>query len=285
MTGNGTRIESRFVEVQGLRTHYLAAGEAGSPVFLLHGGGLDSGSLTWRLALAPLAQTHRVYAPDWPGYGESAKPRIRYTLEYYIDFLGQLMDALGLERASLVGISLGGGIALGYALRSPQRVDRLVLVDSHGLGASIPYGCLGYLLVHLPWVNEWSWTALAKSRDLVRRSLAGMVCDPAAISDELVDEMYRLVQEPGVGAAWRSLQRSEVAWLRSRTVYVDRLGELSVPTLILHGEGDQLVPVAWARRAQGLIKNAQLVVVPGARHWLPREKPEEFNRLVGQFLS
>jgi pimeloyl-ACP methyl ester carboxylesterase len=285
MVDMGVNVRDGWVDVGGVRTHYLAAGEAGSPVLLLHGGGLDSASLTWRLAIGPLAAQHRVVAPDMPGYGESDRPDVHYSVDYYVGFLGHLIDALGLERASLVGLSLGGAIALGYALATPERVERLVLVDSHGLGEEIPYGALGYLLVHAPWLNEWSWAWLARNRKLVRRSLEGLVYDRSLVSEALVEEAYQLLQRPGVGAAWRALQRNETIWLRSRTVYVDRLSQVRAPTLILHGAGDSLVPVAWAERAQRLIPGARLAVVAGAKHWLPREKPEEFNRLVGEFLS
>jgi len=285
MTDMGVKARDGWVDVGGVRTHYLTAGEAGLPVLLLHGGGLDSASLTWGPALGALAAQHRVVAPDLPGYGESDRPDVQYTVDYYVGFLGRLMDALGLERASLVGLSLGGAIALGCTLAAPGRVGRLVLVDSHGLGEEIPYGALGYLLVHAPWLNEWSWAWLARSRRLVRRSLEGLVYDRSLVAEALVDEAYQLLQRPGVGAAWRALQRNETIWLRSRTVYVDRLCQVQAPTLILHGAGDSLVPVAWAERAARLIPQAQLVVVPGAKHWLPREKPEEFHRLVSEFLS
>ena len=127
-------IEDGWVEVDGLRVHCLKAGEGDVPVLLLHGGGYDSASLSYKHGIGPISEHHRVFAPDWPGYGESDKPEMQYSTEYYVDFLGRLMDALGLETASLVGISMGGAIALGFSLRSPQRVDKLVLVDSYGLG-------------------------------------------------------------------------------------------------------------------------------------------------------
>jgi len=95
---------------------------------LLHGGGIDSASFTYSNIIGPLAEEHRVFAPDWPGYGHSDKPDLDYTMGFYVDFLGRLMDALDLERASLVGLSMGGGAALRFALRSPERVEKLVLV-------------------------------------------------------------------------------------------------------------------------------------------------------------
>jgi pimeloyl-ACP methyl ester carboxylesterase len=125
-----------WLEVEGLRVRCLTAGASGSPVLLLHGGGIDSAGFSYKYAMEPLARSHRVFAPDWPGYGESDKPDVEHTIEFYAAFLGGLMDALQLER----GISPGGGAVLGFALRSPQRVEKLVLVDSYGLGDEVPGG-------------------------------------------------------------------------------------------------------------------------------------------------
>src|ERR687886_2641785 len=114
-------VQDGWVEVDGLQIHYLKAGERDAPVLLLHGGGYDSAPLSYKHVIGPISEHRRVFAPDWPGYGESDKPKMEYTTEYYVGFLGHLMDALGLEKASLVGISLG------FSLRSPQRVEKLVL--------------------------------------------------------------------------------------------------------------------------------------------------------------
>jgi pimeloyl-ACP methyl ester carboxylesterase len=135
-----TNVENRWIEIDGLRVRYLKAGERNAPVLLLHGGGYDSASLSYKHAVGPVSEHHRAFAPDWPGYGESDKPKMEYTTEYYAGFLGRLMDALGLEKANLVGISMGGAISLGFSLRSSKRVEKLVLVDSHGLGGEVPGG-------------------------------------------------------------------------------------------------------------------------------------------------
>jgi pimeloyl-ACP methyl ester carboxylesterase len=113
------------VDVDGLRVHALAGGEDGSPVLLLHGGGIDSADFTYRFAIGPLSQEHRVFAPDWPGYGRSDKPQVEYTVPFFIDFLGRLLDALGLERTSLVGLSMGGGPGVCAPIARAGREARL----------------------------------------------------------------------------------------------------------------------------------------------------------------
>jgi pimeloyl-ACP methyl ester carboxylesterase len=147
-------IRDGWIEVEGLRIHCLTAGKTDAAVLLLHGGGYDSASLSYKQSIGPISQHHRVIAPDWPGYGQSDKPKVRYSTEYYVDFLGQLMDALGLEKASLVGISMGGAISLGFSLRWPRRVEKLVLVDSHGLGREVPGRVMSFVMVRLPLLNK-----------------------------------------------------------------------------------------------------------------------------------
>src|SRR4028119_2367173 len=127
-----TAIEERRINVNGFTTRYFSAGNEGLPLVLLHG---DSASaLDWSWVLPKLGATHQVYAPDFPGFGESAKPNREYSPEFLRQFLVDFLDALGIERAILVGNSLGGLVALRFALLHSEKVAALVLVDSSGLG-------------------------------------------------------------------------------------------------------------------------------------------------------
>jgi pimeloyl-ACP methyl ester carboxylesterase len=271
--------------VNGLRVHCLVAGGGGSPVLLLHGGGIDSADFTYRYAIGPLAEERRVFAPDWPGYGRSDKPDIDYTMQFYIGCLEQLMDALGFERASIVGISMGGGVALGFALCWPQRVERLVLVDSYGLGSGVPWGRLGYLMVRTPLLNYLTYALLRRSRTMLRWNLYGLVHNRQAVTEGMVEETRRLLDDPEAGLAWSSFQRSEVGWDGLRTDFSGRLSELSMPTLLIHGAHDRAVPVAWAHRAQERVANCELKVFGDCGHVPPREHPEEFTQVVAEFLA
>lgn len=276
---------TRWIDVNGLRVHCLTADGGGSPVVLLHGGGIDSASFTYSNIIGPLAQERHVFAPDWPGYGHSDKPDLGYAMGFYVDFLASLMDALELERASLVGISMGGGAALGFALRSPERVEKLVLVDSYGLGSNVPWGRLGYLLVQAPLLNELTYALLRRSRTLIRWSLYGLIYDRQKVTEEMVEETSRLLDDPRAGRAWSSFQKHEVGWGGLRTDFSDRLRGLVMPTLLVHGAHDRAVPVAWARRAQERIPGCELMVFSECGHLPPREQPEEFAGEVKRFLA
>jgi pimeloyl-ACP methyl ester carboxylesterase len=120
---------------------------------------------------------------------------------------------------------------------------------------------------------------------MAQSSLRTVFYDPGAITADLVEEVYRLAKGPKAGRAWRSWQKSEIRRSGLRTDYVDRLHELAVPTLIVHGAEDRYVPVAWARRAHSLIRGSELRVLPRCGHWLTLERPEEFNGAVLGFLA
>jgi pimeloyl-ACP methyl ester carboxylesterase len=283
----GAAASPAYLELPGsLRVHCLTAGHAGPPVVLLHGGGVDAAGFSWKYAIGALADSgHRVFAPDWPGYGDSDHPDIEYTIEYYVGVLSQILDALELPQAALAGLSMGGAAALGLALRHPHRVHGLVLVDAEGLGADVPGGHLGYLAVHIPGANAAGYALQRHSRWMVRQALAALVGDPAALGEDTVEEAYDLIRRPGAGRAFHTTQADEAGWRRLRTDYTEQLPDLAVPTLIIHGEADPLVPVAWARRAQQRIPGARLVTLPGVGHLSPREAPTAVNTAIGDFLT
>src|ERR671917_2626974 len=182
--GGGMAVETMWARVDGLRVRCLAAGAGGMPpVLLLHGGGFDAADFSYRYAIEPLSRLRPVLAFDWPGYGGSDSPNLQYDLAYYARFLERLMDSLEIRRVALVGTSMGGGAALSFALRSPDRVEKLVLVSSYGLGKDVPYGRLGYLLVHAPLAADLVYEILRRSRRSLRLGLRRIVCDPQVVSD------------------------------------------------------------------------------------------------------
>jgi pimeloyl-ACP methyl ester carboxylesterase len=279
-------LRSLRLDVGGIDIHCLAAGSRGHPVVILHGGGFDAAGLSFRKTIPVLAKRHRVYAPDWPGFGQSnAMPR-NWCVEECVEFVAHLLDSLGLKRVTLIGLSMGGAFAVGFALGWPKRVERLVLVDSVGLGGGIPGGLISYFALHLPLVDELRWALLTRVRTLARRTACAPLLDQSgtAIEDAL-DEIIRLARKPGAGAAFRQLQRSEYRRRGLRTNYLDRLSEIQVPTLIVQGAEDRLIPVACAKRAHYLIPRSQLEIITRCGHLPPVEQPESFNRIISSFLK
>lgn len=293
---------SRFAAVDDRRVHYLEAGvdlvrggrgdpdgadDERPPVVLLHGSGIDDAALSWKHTVEYLAEERgrHVYALDWPGYGESDDPDGKMTTEYYVGVLEGFLDAVGIDRATLVGISMGGSSALGVALDRPELVDRLVLVDSYGLRDALPGGVGSYLLANTPFANVFGRQFASASHDATRMAVGEFVHDPNGLSDEFVAEVNERLQRPDAGKSFFGFMRDEFRHDGVRTDYSDRLADLSVPTLLIHGAQDSLVPPEWSAVAAEAIPDARLELIENCGHWPTRERPDRFNEILGEFLD
>jgi pimeloyl-ACP methyl ester carboxylesterase len=231
-----------------------------------------------------LSADRRVFAPDLPGYGESDGRAWPHTLDSYAGLLAALVDTLGLAQFDLGGVSLGGGTALTYALSHPERVRKLVLVDTYGIQPDYPPHFLSYLLVRIPFLTTLTYRVV-RNRSMARATLGRLLCNPAALTDALVDEVLAEVARPGVGQAFNAFQVHEVLPRRLRTNYMPRLGEIRSPTLIVHGEKDTLVPLKYSQAACWQIPDCRLEVLRAAGHWAQRDQPDAFTAAVAAFLG
>ncbi|QRV17144.1 alpha/beta hydrolase [Haloterrigena salifodinae] len=278
MTGTGVTT------VGDCRIAYRRAGTSGPPVVLCHGAGIDDATVSWCHAIDALSEDYRVYAIDWPGYGRSTGS-VTHTIETYVDVLDGFLESLPYERVSLVGISMGGGAALGYALERPERIERLALVDSYGLGGRLPNALPWKLLSRVPGMTEFGKIAAGATTDSVRLVLDSLVADSSALSDGFVEDARAKLMEPGSIQAFTEFQGNELSYDgRVATNFVDDLESLSVPTLLSHGEDDPLVPLEWSVRAADRIPDAELDVIENCGHWAPRERPERFNESLRNWL-
>lgn len=275
----------RAVNLDELTVAYTVAGEKGAPpVVLLHGGGFDARVVSWRYIIPSLSDSFRVYALDWPGYGESDPPERTPTTEYYVEVLDRFLTAAGIDRPALLGVSLGGGVAIGYALTHPERVRRLVAIDSYGLGGEVPGGVFAALFARSEALSGLVWDLLQRSRTLAAFSVRAAV-HPPNLTDELIDDALAQLERPHATAAWRAFQRAEISNHGLKTNYVGQLSRLSVPTLFVHGERDAFVPVEWAHRAATIAPTSDIRIIPDCGHWTPRERPDAFVATVEPFLS
>jgi pimeloyl-ACP methyl ester carboxylesterase len=275
---------TEMLEVAGLRLRCLRAGDAGPAVVLLHGSGLDAAGVSFGPAMAALAPHCRLYAPDLPGFGESDALPADWGLPEFAAFVGPLFDALRLERASLVGFSLGGGLALLHALAAPERVERLVLVNAALLDDRFPGGVVGAAMSHLLALGPVFAPAM-RWPGITRRVLRGaMPRRPDAVEPWLVEAVAKLAERRDALRATRQLQKREVGLRRLRTNAVPRLPELRMPTLLLHGTKDPLVPFAAAERAARLIPDARLEVLEGCGHLAILEDPETTHSALRCFV-
>jgi len=238
-------VEEQRVEADGLPVRYLGAGE-GPPLVLLHSAG--DNSLDWRWVLPALARTHSVYAPDLPGSPDSARLVADYSPAFFERSVAAFLDALGIERATLVGNSLGGLIALRLALSDPACVDALVLVSGAGLGRAVnPV----FASVNVPGLAEaamplWRTPVGAYQRASGRATL--LFEGPGRTPRGWLTEQCRLARSPGYLEAYVTALRALVRPWGQREVLVDRLPLLKMPKLVAWGARDRVFPNSQGRK-------------------------------------
>lgn len=261
-------------------------------VVLLHGGGYDSAELSWGAMGGQLARAgYRVIAPDAPGYGESPVADWPMTQERLVEFVGEVIDTLGLQRYVVGGLSMGGGMTLGHVLERPDGIQGVILLGSYGLADSVfaaPFRVPGQLLswaVVTSGLMGVSVRTMVRYPFLVRRAMKSLLRNPAQRTPALERQ---ILAEGGRGtsiAAFRQWQRSEVLPTRLRTTYTGRLAAIQVPTLLIHGEGDAAVPLVAVREAAEQFPDGRLMVVSGAGHWVQRDHPELVIPAVLEYLD
>ncbi|MGH9000954.1 MAG: alpha/beta fold hydrolase, partial [Acidimicrobiia bacterium] len=237
-----------LVDAGGIKTNYLEAGD-GQPVVLVHGSGPGvSAYANWRLTLPALAPHVRVLAPDMVGFGFTNRPGdVVYGLDTWVDQLLAFLDALEIDRASLVGNSFGGALALRLAADHPDRVERLVLMGSAGLSWPITDG------LEAVWGYEPSVANMGALLDL-------FAYDRTLVTDELAEVRYRASAEPGVQEAFSAMfPPPRQRWLDALATPEERIAALGHETLIVHGREDRVVPLESSQRLNRLIPRSDLV--------------------------
>lgn len=275
-------MEHAEILLHGQRIGYRAEGR-GTPLVLIHG--IAGTSATWDDVIPRLSARHRVLAPDLLGHGESAKPEGDYSLGGYANVLRDFLEVLGHERATLVGHSLGGGIALQFAYQFPERCARLVLVSSGGLGKEVHPLLRAAALPGAEVVLPWLSVAARQSVGRVVHALGGLGLRASADLEESWRSFVSL-EDPGARRAFLQTVRGIIDLHGQRVSAQDRLYlAAGMPTLILWGERDPLIPVAHAREAHERIRGSRLETFAGAGHFPWRDEPRRFAEVLLDFLK
>ena len=274
--------QDQYIQLGSLRARYWMAGNEGAPVIFIHGiGGFVE---NWELTMPALFGRRREFAVDLPGHGQTDKPRdYPYHVSAFSRFIQDFAAALGLGQVSLVGHSMGGGIALRVALEAPALVDRLVLVGAGGLGPGL---ARALRILTLPGLGERLTRPL---RSGVRSALAVTVYDPAGITDKWIDLDYRYASLPGTQRAFlRTLRAGCTFFGQKASVYGPHLRGLrgwARPVQVIWGQQDNIVPAAHAEVAARLFADARVHLFDRCGHIPMLEHPEKFNQLLADFLQ
>jgi pimeloyl-ACP methyl ester carboxylesterase len=274
------------VTIHGHRVAFRSAGPADGPVLVLVHG-ITSTSATWEPIMPALAERgFTVVAPDLLGHGESAKPRGDYSLGAYASGIRDLMVALGHERASFVGHSLGGGVAMQLAYQFPERCERLVLVDSGGLGREVS---LLLRAATLPGADYVLPLLAAGGLLDVGRSVGRLLERVGLKVNSDIEEMARghaSLHDPGAREAFLNTLRTIIDPGGQRVNATDRLYLAeNVPFLIVWGARDPIIPVEHGQAAHEHVPNSRLEVFDGAGHFPHVDDPHRFTRVLLDFVA
>ena len=261
--------EPVMVQANGWNVRVLKLGPEDTdktPLLLIHGFGGDLQN--WQFNQPDLAADRLVYAIDLPGHGGSSKTLAGADLPALTQAVRAAMDALAIDRAHLVGHSLGGAIALQLALDEPAKVASVTLVCSAGLGPDI----------NMTYIEGFIRSDRRKD---MKATVEALFADPAFVSRDMVDDLLKYKRIDGVLPALRAIADAVFAGGRQASVLADRLGGISAPVQAIWGEGDRIIPVAHA----AAVPEGRRHVLSGAGHMVHIEQPAEVSRLIGVFVG
>ncbi|HEY6761314.1 MAG TPA: alpha/beta fold hydrolase [Baekduia sp.] len=271
------------IELHGHPVTYHRAG-AGEPVLLVHG--ITSSSRTWRTVMPALAEHYDVIAPDLLGHGRSAKPRGDYSLGAYASGLRDLVVALDLPRVTIVGHSLGGGVAMQFAYQFPERLSRLVLVDSGGLGSEVHLVLRAATLPGSEYVLPLLFSSPLRYAGATAGSVLGRLGVRANADVRGVVEGFESLGDASARRAFVQTARSVIDPAGQFVDASDRLYLAAhIPSLIVWGERDRMIPVAHGRAAHEAMPGSRFEVFPGAGHFPFNDDPDRFVAVLHDFLS
>ncbi len=263
----GVAVEQGEVNVDSVKTTYLSAG-SGSTVICLHGAG--AGGVTWYPSIGAIAKNFHVLVPDIVGYGESDKPNAAYDRPYFSSWLKGFLSEMKIPKAHIVGLSQGGAIALQFAIDNPEMVDKLVLVDSAGLGAKVSF----WPLLGMVWMNSFP-SAMAN-----RFNAPYILHKPENRDPNHGHYSVAVIKYAGGKNAFKQGRGSAVSKIAEES-----LQQIKNDTLIIWGKDDKLFSEEHGERAAKIIPNATFHSIPAAGHLPLMDQPEIFNKILTEFLK
>ncbi|MEO3757513.1 alpha/beta hydrolase [Mycobacterium sp. B14F4] len=275
----------QFRTIHGYRRAYRVAG-SGPAILLIHG--IGDNSTTWETVQSKLAQRFTVIAPDLLGHGKSDKPRADYSVAAYANGMRDLLSVLDIDRVTVIGHSLGGGVAMQFAYQFPQLVDRLVLVGAGGVTrevnialrfASLPMGSEALALLRIPFVLP--------ALQMVGRATGGLFGSSGLGRD--IPQMLRILAdlpEPTANSAFARTLRAVVDWRGQVVTMLDRCYlTQSVPVQLIWGTRDSVIPVSHARMAHAAMPGSRLEIFDGSGHFPFHDDPDRFVEVVEKFID
>ncbi len=278
-----SQVEHTFVTA-GQPLYYSSHGDSPGTLVLLHGGGIDHSLLSWGTCRDKLAERQTVICLDLPGFGRSFPLTQPCSARFLIKCVSELIEKEIAEPVSVVGLSLGGLVAMGCALEQPRLVKSLILVNSLGLSRRLAWSPIAWIGGRVP-ASHIHLSRFASRSDLRARIALRSVLSRPPSARLLARVRESLARNELLATGWRSFLGQEATLRGFKTCFQDQLGRIRAPVLQIHGAGDRLIPTWHGIRSQPMFRDSELEIIPACGHWLPREEPDLFCELVTRFLD
>jgi pimeloyl-ACP methyl ester carboxylesterase len=275
------KIKEDILKIDGISTRYLTSGQ-GAPLVFLHG--IGESSFDWRWLMPDLLGERCIYALDMPYSSGINQPREEYSQEFLAEFVFRFLSELNIDKPVVVGHSLGGIVAITMALKDPELLKDLVLVCSAGLGTELnPLLSMQTLPGYSDFLSLISRTPMGALHRVWARSLV-LYTYPYLVPPEWTHEQYRLTLTPHFMDALLGALRNHVNIKGQQTILIDHLSKIKMPTLIIWGGNDRVIPLSHAKEAMKHLPNARLEVISDCGHMPHVERPSATAAVLNQFL-
>jgi len=260
-------MQEEFITVDGSKIRYLKSGSSKRSLVLIHG--LGASAERWEEVIPHFSKNFTVYVPDLIGFGQSDKPNVDYTTEFFSNFVESFLASLGLEKSAIIGSSLGGQIAVEYVAKNQQSVDKLVLVSPSGA-----------MKQSTPALDAYIMAALYPDPTTARNAFTMMTGNDKHVPDKIVDGFVQRMRMPNA----KFVFMSTLLGLKNAPEISARLELIRVPTLIVWGSLDPVIPVKYAEYFVKKIQDCRFYQIENCGHTPYVEEPDEFSKIVLNFL-
>lgn len=266
----------KFIEIDGIKTYVVEKGRGINVIFI---NGLASSVYTWRKLFYRISNDFHAYAIDFKGTGFSEKPKCIYSIKVFTNQILGLMNYYRIDKAVLVGNSLGGEIALDFAFNYPEKVSKLILIDSVGYQKN--KGIIKLLVKMSRLKIVYKFLNACISRDFSKKIIQWAIFNDSIIDKNMIEGYHKPMKTRGAISAFIELVKN----LSYTEFDYNKVKNIRIPTLIIWGREDKWIPVSDAYRFHRDIKNSKLVILENCGHGPQEEKPEEVAKLVKDFIS
>ena len=264
-------MQFKFTDVMNLKVRYAESGVGADHVLLIHG--LGGSAESWKNNIDVLGRHFHVFAPDLIGFGHSDKPKMRYTVKTFTNFLTDFLDAIGLKKTNVVGSSMGGQVAAEFAIGYPNKVEKLVLISPAG----IPPKSFKGTKELKSYVRMFD----AKDMEDIRKAVSPVDAVRTSVTEEYVKSVYQYTMMDGAKHAFMSSLKESASAPR----LANRLNSIKAKTLVIWGKDDRLIPVKYCEPFITKMENCKLLLIEKCGHRPHAEKPDLFNKVVIDFLE